>query len=176
MIISLIGYMGSGKSHISKILSEKLEFSLIDLDKEISQFYNLSIPEIFALHGELDFRKTERRLLSELLKSSKHSVLSVGGGTPCYYDNIELINEYSESFFLQASVPTLADRIRRQKGKRPILNHVPDSELEEFIAKHLFERNQYYAKAKHTITTTRLSPEEITAQIAAILENLHRPD
>ncbi len=117
MIVSLIGYMGSGKSHVSKILSEKINFKLIDLDKEISRKNKLTIPEIFEKKGEIYFRKLEREALEEILASEENVVLSLGGGTPVYYNNMEIINHNSKSFFLRSSVGTLVERLSKQKEK-----------------------------------------------------------
>ena len=167
MIISLIGYMGSGKSHISKVLSQKLHLKLIDLDKEISLKNNLSIPEIFKQKGEIYFRKQERALLEEVLATSENCILSLGGGTPAYYNNMELITNSSESIFLRTSVKTLTERLLKQKQKRPLIALQKDEDLPEFIAKHLFERNFYYSQAKFTIDTDGKGPEQIADEIAA---------
>ena len=165
MIISLVGYMGSGKSHISKILSTELHHKLLDLDKEISLKFKKSIPEIFQEHGEIYFRKKEREILENLLQEKENSVLCVGGGTPTFYKNMESINEKSTSFFLRTSVGTLVERLMKNKERRPLLARIPDDELAEFIAKHLFERNQFYQKANHIIETDHKSPEEIVNEI-----------
>lgn len=165
MIISLVGYMGSGKSHISKILSEKLNFRLIDLDKEISKRNKLTIPEIFAKKGEIYFRKLEREALEEILATEENLVLSLGGGTPAYYNNMEIINSNSQSVFMRASVGTLAERLSKQKEKRPLIVNIPDEDLPEFIAKHLFERNAFYSKAQFHVVTDNRQPEEIVAEI-----------
>lgn len=165
MIISLVGYMGSGKSHISKILSEKLNFKLIDLDKEISRRNKLTIPEIFEKKGEIFFRKLEREILEEILASEENVVLSLGGGTPAYYNNMEIINNNSQSVFLRASVGTLSERLSKQKEKRPLIANISDEDLPEFIAKHLFERNIFYGKAQFHITTDSREPEEIVYEI-----------
>jgi shikimate kinase len=165
MIISLVGYMGSGKTHISKILSEKLNFKFIDLDKEIFQRSKLTIPEIFEKKGELYFRKLEREVLEEILATEKDIVLSLGGGTPVYYNNMEIINNNSKSIFLKASVNTLSERLSKQKEKRPLIARISDENLPEFIAKHLFERNQFYSKAQFSITTDNREPEDIVDEI-----------
>lgn len=158
--------MGSGKSHISKILSDKINFTLIDLDKEISRRNKLTIPEIFEKKGEIYFRKLEREVLEEILASQENIVLSLGGGTPVYYNNMEIINHNSKSFFLMASVSTLAERLSKQKDKRPLIANIEDENLPEFIAKHLFERNSFYSKAQFTINTDNKDPENIVAEIA----------
>ncbi|MGO4710164.1 shikimate kinase [Chryseobacterium sp. 2TAF14] len=170
MIISLLGYMGSGKSHISKILSDKINFKLIDLDKEISRRNKLTIPEIFEKKGEIYFRKLERETLEEILATQENIVLSLGGGTPVYYNNMEIINNNSKSFFLRASISTLAERISKQKEKRPLIAKIPDEDIPEFIAKHLFERNVYYSKAQFSINTDHKDPEDI---IREIIEKLY---
>ena len=165
MIISLVGYMGSGKSHISKLLSSKLHYKLLDLDKEISLRLNKSIPEIFQNDGEIYFRKKEKEILEDILQEKENSILSVGGGTPTFYRNMDAINEKTTSFFLRTSVKTLSERILKNKEKRPLLARIPDEELPEFIAKHLFERNQFYQKANYIIETEGKSPEEILKEI-----------
>lgn len=170
MIISLVGYMGSGKSHISKILSDKINFKLIDLDKEISRRNKLTIPEIFEKKGEIHFRKLERETLEEILANQENIVLSLGGGTPVYYNNMEIINNNSKSFFLRASISTLAERISKQKEKRPLIAKIPDEDIPEFIAKHLFERNVFYNKAQFSINTDDKNPEDI---IQEIIEKLY---
>ena len=170
MIISLVGYMGSGKSHISKILSDKINFKLIDLDKEISRRNKLTIPEIFEKKGEIYFRKLERETLEEILATQENIVLSLGGGTPVYYNNMEIINNNSASIFLRASIATLAERISKQKEKRPLIAKIADEDLPEFIAKHLFERNVYYSKAQLSINTDQKDPEDI---IQEIIEKLY---
>lgn len=170
MIISLLGYMGSGKSHISKILSIKTNLPFMDLDKEISESAQLSLPEIFEKKGELYFRKTEKEILEQLLLSKTDGVLSVGGGTPVYYNNMDTLNAQSITFYLRASVGTLAERLKKGKHKRPLIARFDDDELPEFIAKHLFERNPYYHQAQHIIDTDAKTPEEIVDEIWVILQ------
>ncbi|WP_435523390.1 shikimate kinase [Chryseobacterium indoltheticum] len=169
MIISLVGYMGSGKSHISKILSDKINFKLIDLDKEISRRNKLTIPEIFEKKGEIYFRKFRRETLEEILACQENIVLSLGGGTPVYYNNMEIINNNSKSF-LRTSISTLAERISKQKEKRPLIAKIADEDIPEFIAKHLFERNVFYSKAQFSINTDNKNPEDI---IREIIEKLY---
>jgi shikimate kinase len=160
--------MGCGKSHISKLLSDKLNLKLIDLDREIIAHQNMPIAEIFAKKGEIFFRKQERAILDEILNSETDCILSVGGGTPAYYDNISLINEKSTSVYLRTSVKTLTQRLLKQKQKRPLIANVPDEQLPEFIGQHLFERQQFYSQAQHTVITDHKTPEEICREIAQI--------
>ena len=167
MIISLLGYMGSGKTHIAKILSEKLNYDFLDLDKFVVSKNKSSVADLFEKKGELFFRKLERQALEEVLASRDSLVLSLGGGTPVYYNNMEIINDFSTSIFLQTPVPTLAERLLKQKEKRPIIAHINDVDMPEFIAKHLFERNPYYSKAQYIINTKNKSADEIALEIVA---------
>ncbi|WOC51483.1 shikimate kinase [Bergeyella porcorum] len=169
MIISLLGYMGSGKSHISKLLSSKLNFKLIDLDKEIIKRNNCSISEIFQKKGEVFFRKQEREALEEVLATEQNAILSLGGGTPVYYNNMDVINQNSISIYLSANIPTLTQRLYKQKDKRPLIANISDEALPEFIAKHLFERNPFYRKAQFMVSTDEKTPEEIVDEIIHLL-------
>ncbi len=169
MIISLIGYMGSGKSHIAKVLSKETQLKHIDLDQYISAKNHTTIPEIFQKKGEIFFRKEEKIALNEILESAKSCILSVGGGTPVYYDNIEKLNLYSETVFLRTSVTALAERLLISKSRRPLIEKVASEDLPEFIAKHLFERNQFYAQAKHIVDTDHKTIEQIVSEIATII-------
>lgn len=170
MIISLLGYMGSGKSHISKNLSQKINFKLIDLDQQISDEHQQTIPEIFEKKGEIYFRKEEKKILEELLNSDENLILSLGGGTPVYYDNMNIINQKSKSIFLRASVNTLTNRVLLQKSTRPLIAKLEDSDIPEFIAKHLFERNPFYSQAHFTIDTDSKNAVEISDEIMKKLE------
>ena len=170
MIISLLGYMGSGKSHVSKSLSKKLNFPLIDLDQRISEENLLSIPEIFQTKGEIFFRKEEKRVLENILNEEKDIILSLGGGTPVYYNNMDLINEKSKSIFLRASVKTLTDRVLLQKNTRPLIAKLNDDDVPEFIAKHLFERNPFYSKSHFTVDTDSKTANDISAEIIKLLK------
>ena len=142
---------------------------LIDLDKEIFLKNNMSIPEIFEKRGEIYFRKEERALLEKILNTEKNCILSLGGGTPAYYNNMELITQKSESVYLRTSVRTLTERLLKQKQKRPLIAKIPDEDLPEFIAKHLFERQVFYGQAKYTVSTDSKTPEKITDEIIGLL-------
>ncbi|WP_282629360.1 shikimate kinase [Empedobacter sedimenti] len=164
MIVSLVGYMGSGKSTTGKDLAKALGYQFIDLDDFIEDKYQLKIAEIFEKEGELGFRKKEREALKEVLTTT-NIVLSLGGGTPVYYDNMDEIVKNSVSVFMRVQLPQLVKRLENKKENRPLIAHLNNEELTEFIAKHLFERNQYYEKAKYTINISTQSTLEILDQI-----------
>ena len=157
--------MGSGKTLVSKELSILNNFKIFDLDTEISKQNNRSITEIFKEKGEIFFRKTEKEVLEKILSTEKNIILSLGGGTPCYYNNIDRINEKTISVFLKTNVKTLAQRLLSEKDKRPLIQNISNEDLPEFIAKHLFERNPFYNQAKITINTDNLSAREIAEEI-----------
>ena len=157
--------MGSGKTLVSKELSILNNFKIFDLDTEISKQNNPQNAQIFKKKGEIFFRKTEKEVLEKILSSEKNIILSLGGGTPCYYNNIDRINEKTISVFLKTNVKTLAQRLLSEKDKRPLIQNISNEDLPEFIAKHLFERNPFYNQAKITINTDNLSAREIAEEI-----------
>ena len=158
--------MGSGKSLISSKLNSIKKIEKIDLDFEISKELENSIQEIFEKRGELFFRKKEKEILERIFSLKEECILSLGGGTPCYYDNMEVINENSISIYLRAKVDTLVKRLLEDKIHcRPLINRIPDEQLPEFIGQHLFERNHFYDQAKIIIDTDNLTAEEIAEEI-----------
>ncbi len=164
--IVLIGYMGSGKSTIGRIVANHLNIKFLDLDDYIVHAESMTVASIFKEKGELYFRKKEHQYLSEILLKESSFVLSVGGGTPCFGNNMELINENTvNSFYINVGIPELAERLIPEKNDRPLIAHVQDSELPEFIGKHLFERSFYYNQAHHTIKSNEKSPTELAEAI-----------
>ena len=164
--------MGSGKTLVSKELNILNNFKIFDLDTEIPKQNNSSIAEIFKKKGEIFFRKTEKEVLEKILSSEKNIILSLGGGTPCYYNNIDSINEKTISVFLKTNVKTLAQRLSSEKDKRPLIQNISNEDLPEFIAKHLFERNPFYNQAKITINTDNLSAREIAEEILTQIKQI----
>ena len=164
--------MGSGKTLVSKELNILNNFKIFDLDTEISKQNNRSITEIFKEKGEIFFRKTEKEVLEKIISTEKNIILSLGGGTPCYYNNIDSINEKTISVFLKTNVKTLAQRLSSEKDKRPLIQNISNEDLPEFIAKHLFERNPFYNQAKITINTDNLSAREIAEEILTQIKQI----
>lgn len=167
--IIILGYMGSGKTTIAKLLSEKIKLRVLDLDKIIEERLDLSVKAIFETKGEIYFRKIEHRLFSELMSNNESMILSLGGGTPCYAGNHLLLNgEGITSIYLKASIETLYGRLSTVKSERPLLSEMEEGEMKEFIAKHLFDRSFYYNQA-----TIKLSVDgKDTGAIVKELEEL----
>ena len=170
MKIVLLGYMASGKSTIGREISKKLDMKFIDLDDYISKREKRSISEIFKVEGEIYFRKIESSYLGEILNSKDSFILSLGGGTPCYSNNMELIlNSEASSIYIKADIKTLASRLTAEKNKRPLVADLEDNKLIEFVAKHLFERRFFYEQASITVHTEDKSIEEIITEIRILL-------
>ncbi|MEN9488230.1 MAG: Shikimate kinase [Bacteroidota bacterium] len=168
--IVLLGYMASGKSEIGKLVSKKMNLPFFDLDYLIENELSKSINQIFEEKGEIFFRKKEHEVFVAKINSDESYVLSLGGGTPCYANNHELLKyDGITSIYLKASIATLAERLKRNTTKRPLLQNLSESELSDYIAKHLFDRSFYYNQAKFTITVDGKSPLEIVAEIEKIL-------
>ena len=172
MIVVLVGYMASGKSRLGKVLAKKLNYSFIDLDDFIEYQEKSTINELFKTKGEIYFRKQESLYLDDILNSKEDIVLALGGGTPCYGNNMDrVLNSPSvKSIYLKASINTLINRLEGEKDKRPIISHIKEKdELTEFIAKHLFERSPFYNLSQYKISTDGKTIEEIIQELLDIL-------
>jgi shikimate kinase len=150
MKVYLIGMPGSGKTTLGKKVASQLELDFVDLDHEIESREQKSIPEIFRERGEDYFRKVESELLREWAGSSKSFVLGTGGGAPCFYNGIEVINNSGVSIFLDVPVDMLAKRVET-KTNRPLLETESADELKKRLEKILESRRSIYQKAHHTI-------------------------
>ena len=171
MKIILLGYMGSGKSTVGNQLAKKLYQNFTDLDDYIENKEGKSISEIFTEKGEVYFRKIEHTYLKKFINENESYVLSLGGGTPCYASNMDIISKEKDlhSIYLQGSITTLYDRLIDNSSKRPLLDSHTKESLIEYIAKHLFERSTYYEKAKYRISINSKSIDAIVAEIRILL-------
>jgi shikimate kinase len=168
--IVLLGYMGCGKSTIANRLSKTTNIPFVDLDKIIEEKSNLSINQLFEQYGEIHFRKLEHDIFVELLNSPENFIIGLGGGTPCYANNHELLKgDNVVSIYLKASIDTLFERLVSNKSKRPLIADKTDDEMKEFIAKHLFDRSFYYNYAQYKVVVDGKTVEETVADILDIL-------
>jgi len=170
--IFLFGYMGAGKSVIGKSLSKSINYDFYDLDNFIELKEKNKISQIFNDFNEVYFRNLENKYLKTLSQRKEKKIISLGGGTPCFKTNIDVINNTPNSItiYLKASVSSLIKRLRDGKNKRPIISHIKsDNDLKDFITKHLFERSFYYEKADFKINTDNLEVNEITILIKSVL-------
>jgi shikimate kinase len=169
MKIVLLGYMASGKSAVGKEIAKNNNLQFVDLDDFIEENEGLSISDIFDQKGEIYFRKIESECLNKILNSKEKCIISLGGGTPCYGNNIKLIEEYSKSFYLKASINTIFERLRGETSKRPLVKTIGIENLQEYIAKHLFERSSFYERANHTVSVNAKTIGEISKNINELL-------
>ena len=163
--------MGSGKTTIGIQLARKLFLNFTDLDDFIEEKEQKSIKEIFKQKGEIYFRKIEHKYLKQFINENESYVLSLGGGTPCYAGNLDLIlkDKKSLSFYLRGSISTLFKRLSENKFKRPLISDLSDDQLTEYLAKHLFERSLFYDKATHKISIDNKEIQEIVSEIRILL-------
>lgn len=148
MRIFLIGFMGSGKSHWGTQLAEQLQTTFFDLDEQLVKSEGMSVAEIFAGKGEEYFRNREKEMLEQLIDEHASMVLSVGGGTPCFFNNIELMKRKGCVVWLNTHVDVLLERLVREKSKRPLLKDIADDDLKAYIIRKMNERRMYYEQAQ----------------------------
>lgn len=164
--IFLIGYMGCGKSTLGRALGRVSGLEFIDLDHYIENRFHATVSELFASRGEEGFRLIEHSMLDEVSRFSD-VVVACGGGTPCFYDNMEIMNSRGLTVWLTTPVERLYERLQRNRSKRPILAGKSDSELRDFIVNALKEREPHYGRAHERFCATLLEDKSqiaITAQ------------
>ena len=167
MRIYIVGFMGAGKSTAGKKLASKMGYSFTDLDRMIEMQYKTSIPGLFSKYDESLFRNLERKALHSTF-SFQDAVVSTGGGTPCYFDNMELINREGISVFIEMSVKALADRLRNSKKPRPLVRELDRAKLEEQIAAMLEERITFYEKADLRIKGENLDINHLHSELLSL--------
>ena len=153
--IFLIGYMGAGKTTLGRALATALGVQFIDLDSYIEERFRKTISQIFAEKGEEEFRNIERRMLHEV-GEFEDVIISTGGGTPCFFDNVEYMNAQGTTVFLDVPVERLFIRLSIARQKRPLIKEKNDDELRTFIIEQLQKRLPHYSKAQHTFRADKL--------------------
>jgi shikimate kinase len=147
MKIFLIGFMGSGKTHWGQLLSEKLGIPLFDLDAQVEEYAGKSIAEIFATEGEEHFRIQEKDVLYIITESHESFVMACGGGSPCYFNNIEYMQQAGTTVWINTPLELLYQRLVKEKEKRPLIKELTDEQLKSFISKKFADRKIYYEQA-----------------------------
>ena len=160
MRIFLIGFMGSGKTHWGTKIAEKLQIPFYDLDAVIVNIEGMSISEIFANKGEEYFRYMEKQTLENLVMKEENFVLSAGGGTPCFFNNIDFMKRNGKVLWLNTSLEALNQRLLKEKMSRPLLKGITEAGLRSYIIRKLSERKMYYEQADLMVheETTELEP------------------
>lgn len=167
MRIYLVGFMGCGKSSLGRRLAKKLEYPFLDLDTEVEKKSGQSIPEIFAEHGEEYFRKMEQEVLYKTTDLSR-AVIATGGGTPCYFDNMDFMNGQGVTVYLKMSPVSLTHRLENSRRQRPVIKGHKGKDLFQLIRKKLDEREPVYMRSHCIIKGESAKPDQIISLVFGI--------
>jgi shikimate kinase len=171
--IILIGYMGSGKTTVGKALSKETGMMFYDLDWYIESRMRKSVSQIFAERGEESFRKMEYNMLHEVAEF-EDVIISCGGGTPCFFDNIDYLNQQGDVVYLKSSPETLYKHLMMAKVERPLLKDKSPEELIAYITEHLKEREPFYSRARYTLDVNVLDDDDkIKGSVSALRQLLN---
>jgi shikimate kinase len=165
MRIFLIGYMGSGKSTLGKRLAKHLNIQFVDMDHYIEERNCKTIPQIFEEEGENEFRKKEQKALKELSEFTD-IVIATGGGAPCFFNNIDVMNQAGVTIYLNINPEILAERLISSKTERPLIKGKSRKELISFIDESLEKRHEFYSKALYQITKPDVDLDELMKMIS----------
>ncbi|MEO6070176.1 MAG: shikimate kinase [Chitinophagaceae bacterium] len=165
MKIFLIGFMGSGKSYWGNLLSQKLNLPFFDLDEKIIEKTKISINQLFLEEGEEYFRGLEKETLLALTSDNVSFVMACGGGTPCFYNNMDFMNSKGITVWIHCTTEKLYKRLEKEKEKRPLLSGLNEEALRGYIIKKYGDRKMYYEKAAVVIKEEDISLEKLTDQI-----------
>lgn len=168
--IFLIGYMGAGKTTLGKAFSRELGLTFIDLDWYIEERFHKTVQQLFSERGEQGFRELERKMLHEVAEF-EDVVISAGGGTPCFFDNMDYMNACGDTVFLQVEPEVLFRRLKVAKQQRPLLANKSDEELMNFICEALQKRHPFYSQAKLLFRADEL---EDKSQIQTSVDSLRK--
>jgi shikimate kinase len=165
MRIYLIGYMGCGKSTLGRRLSQHTGLQFVDMDHYIEERNCKTIPRIFAEEGEAEFRNKERKALEELSQFND-IIIATGGGAPCFFDNIDVMNRSGKTIFMNIDPEILADRLLKSKTERPLIKGKSREELVAFIDETLKKRNEFYQQAHIQITRPDIDLNQLMSMIS----------
>ena len=165
MKIYLIGFMGCGKSVLGKRLASRLKLDFADLDNLIEERYKMTIPGIFSNFDEKVFRQIESEMLLKYASSNNEFVLACGGGTPCFYNNMYIINSSGISVYIKLNAKALTDRLLNSKTNRPLIKNVNPNQLFQKVNELLEKRESFYSQAQIIVDGINLKPEKIIARL-----------
>lgn len=163
----LIGFMGSGKTTYGRLLAQALDMPFVDLDEALEQEHGMKVVELFEAWGETRFRREERLMLRSVAGNAP-LVVATGGGTACFFDNMDFMNEVGETLYMRTSVRELKSRLIFSKEDRPLLRGKTDAELKQYIAETLEKREVYYLKAQYILDTDNLNAHNLMDSYEAI--------
>lgn len=158
----LTGYMGSGKSTLGKAMAAKMEYEFIDLDAFIEAENQQTIPEIFSTKGESEFRTMENNALKKVI-TMDNVIVACGGGTPCYYNNMDLMKNNGITVYIKMSADSLVSRLLTAEEKRPLIANKTEEELRKFVARQLEKREDFYQQAQYTVKGKNIDVDELAS-------------
>ena len=164
MRVYLIGFMGSGKSTAGRKLARKLQLDFYDLDDLIEQKCGMSISDYFEKYGEENFRLLERNILHQTFEKNE-VLISTGGGTPCFFDNINAIKRNGIPVYLEADIPLIVSRLKNEKAKRPLIKNKNKDELYDTLSELLNKREKYYRQAQIIVSAKNLNINKLAEKI-----------
>lgn len=172
--ILLVGFMAAGKTTLGKALARDLGLQFVDLDHYIENRYHCTVAQLFAERGEEAFRQIERNMLHEVAEF-EDVVISTGGGTPCFFDNMDYMNEVGTTVYMQATADVILEHFKLSKSERPLLKGKSADELREFVETQLEARAPFYEKAQHRVQVNVLHDAKLVNDLALqIIEQLQR--
>lgn len=169
--IFLVGYMGSGKSTTGKQLASRMHMPFFDLDSEVEASVGMPVSRIFETLGEAGFRGAERAALQRLTSTYTDLICATGGGTPCFYDNMQHMNTQGVTVYLEMDVKSIVYRLQHAKQERPLIAGKTEAELFVFVADHLQQREEFYNEAHirfNALGMNRLKLDDLVARIRAV--------
>lgn len=169
MRVYLVGYMGAGKTTLSRRIAALLGLESIDLDELFESRYKISIPDFFKKYDETLFRRLESQLLKETLQWD-NTVFSTGGGAACFYDNMDWMNRHGITVYLQMDPSSIVHRLSNAKKKRPLVESKTRDELLEFVREHLRQRNIFYSQAQIIVKGESVDAATLAKQILNMAE------
>ena len=168
--IILIGYMGAGKTTVGRALARDLGLPFYDLDWYIESRRHKTIPQLFEEKGEEGFRRIEQSLLHELAEF-EDVIISCGGGTPCFFDNIDYMNQQAQVVYLKATPEVLYQHLQMARVERPLLKGKSPEELQQFVGEQLKQREVFYNKARYTLDVSLMDNyEKISLTVSELKE------
>ncbi|MEO7923854.1 MAG: shikimate kinase [Chitinophagaceae bacterium] len=165
MKIFLIGFMGSGKTHWGRLLSQKLGIPFFDLDEQVMEHAGKSIVELFNIEGEEQFRLKEKDVLHIITESHDSFVMACGGGSPCYFNNIEYMNQAGTTVWINTPLAELFHRLVAEKDQRPLIRDLTDDQLKNFISKKFADRRIYYEQATISVDEEPVQVDTLIGKI-----------
>ncbi|RYY54354.1 MAG: shikimate kinase [Chitinophagaceae bacterium] len=165
MKIYLNGFMGAGKTHWGRQLGKRLQIPFFDLDEQVVNSEGKSINEIFAAEGEEGFRMKEKEVLHLITESHDSFIMACGGGSPCYFNNIEFMNDRGLTIWINTPTTVLFERLVKERDHRPLLRSLDDQQLKAFIQKKISDRKIYYQQCQVIIDDENITPEQFIETI-----------